>query len=282
MPRRSLTRLSRQESRRFADRARRVRETHAGGRGQRALQRWEPAPGEEALEELEAGSNFEPGWNQFELNEAKFGVQSTWDEVGEPHWRQPVPSTHVADPSSNRVLLRCRHCILGLNKSEMLHLSCRTHNMVALQTALHSVKDPLSRCPAEPVHDAAGRVDQQDQPERRGPHRGGDHGRRHHQPAPGRGARPRPRRQRGACQTLLPPRPASHLAILLFARRPWRAACQTCQTRQQRPAVVDCLLDKLCASEQMPDTVLLEWRFRDLAQCANAGDRGGQILFSRP
>ncbi len=50
--------------------------------GQRALQRWEPAPGEEALEELEGGTNFEPGWNQFELNEAKFGVQSTWDEVG--------------------------------------------------------------------------------------------------------------------------------------------------------------------------------------------------------
>ena len=50
--------------------------------GQRALQRWEPAPGEEGLEELESGTTFEPGWNQFELNEAKFGVQSTWDEVG--------------------------------------------------------------------------------------------------------------------------------------------------------------------------------------------------------
>ena len=51
------------------------------GGGQRTLQRWEPAPGEESLEELESSTTYEPGWNQFELNEAKFGVHSTWDEV---------------------------------------------------------------------------------------------------------------------------------------------------------------------------------------------------------
>ena len=54
--------------------------------GQKALQRWEPAPGEEGLEELESGT-FQPGWNQFDLNKQKFGVQSTWDEV-----RHPPPS----------------------------------------------------------------------------------------------------------------------------------------------------------------------------------------------
>ena len=80
------------------------------GGGQRALQRWEPAPGEEALEELESSANFEPGWNQFELNEAKFGVQSTWDEVRAAH----VPSNprNIDSPRSSNASARHPHCLL--------------------------------------------------------------------------------------------------------------------------------------------------------------------------
>lgn len=48
--------------------------------GEKALQRWEPAPGEEAVEGLES-TPYQPGWNQFEINREKFNVQSTWDEV---------------------------------------------------------------------------------------------------------------------------------------------------------------------------------------------------------
>ena len=79
--------------------------------GQRALQRWEPAPGEEALEELEAGSNFEPGWNQFELNEAKFGVQSTWDEVGT--WCSAVST----DPGNSARTGACGKLVTALTSS---------------------------------------------------------------------------------------------------------------------------------------------------------------------
>lgn len=45
------------------------------------------------MEELESGA-YQPGWNQFDLNKQKFGVQSTWDEA-----RHPPAAAATSPPS---------------------------------------------------------------------------------------------------------------------------------------------------------------------------------------